>query len=85
MGRSGALPLLGDEGNAALLGSKGMGLLSLPAFQEVAGRARDLGELTVSKRLDLPGEQVPSIALVFPVFRGLAVAVGPRPGPDGMS
>ena len=72
-GRSGALPLLGDEGNAALLGSKGMGLLSLPAFQEVAGRARDLGELTVSKRLDLPGEQVPSIALVFPVFRGFAV------------
>jgi len=72
-GRPGASPLLEHEGDAALMGSKGTGLLSLPGFQEVAARARDLGELSVSGRLDLPGEQVPSIAFVFPVFRGFAV------------
>ncbi|NWJ40860.1 MAG: PAS domain S-box protein [Geothrix sp.] len=70
-GRPGASPMLEREGDAVLMGSRG--LLSLPGFQEVAARARDLGELSVSGRLDLPGEQVPSIAFVFPVFRDFAV------------
>ena len=72
-GRPGAMPLLGQEGDAALLGAKGFGLLSLPAFHEVASRARDSGELAVSGRLELPGERVSSVALVSPVFGGFAV------------
>ena len=68
-GRQGATPLLEPEAEAALLGPRGAKLFALPAFQETVARARDLGEFAISPRLVLPGEQLPSIALVLPVYR----------------
>jgi PAS domain S-box-containing protein len=72
-GKRGASPLLEPEAEAALLGPKGAGLLGLPGFQEAATRARDLGELSVTGRLNLPGEDGSYIALVLPVYRDFSV------------
>jgi len=72
-GRRNASPLFEPERETAILGPSGTQLLGLPGFQEVALRTRDQGEFCVSGRLTLPGEQVPSIALMLPVFRGFAI------------
>ncbi|GLH73643.1 hypothetical protein GETHLI_21450 [Geothrix limicola] len=72
-GRPAALPLLEPEADAAALGLNGAGLFALPGFREVASRARDHGEFSVSGRLTLPGEHASSILLVLPVFRDFAV------------
>jgi PAS domain S-box-containing protein len=72
-GKRGASPLLEPEAEAALLGPKGTGLLSHPSFQEAATRARDLGELSVTGRLNLPGKDGSYIAFVLPVYRDFTV------------
>ena len=72
-GRRGHPPMLEPEVEAALLGSSGAGLLNLPGFQAAVTRALETGDLAVTGRLRLPGEQVPAIAFVLPVFRDFAV------------
>lgn len=72
-GRPGAIPLLEPESEAAAMGPKGASLLGLPGFRETVALARDTGELSVTGRLNLPDEQVPSVAFVMPVFRNFAV------------
>jgi PAS domain S-box-containing protein len=71
-GRRGAAPLLEPDMDAALLGSKGEGLVGLPAFRMAAARAMSSGELAVTGRLRLPGEQGASVVLVLPVYRDFA-------------
>ncbi|HJW44715.1 MAG TPA: ATP-binding protein [Geothrix sp.] len=72
-GRKGAAPLLEPEAEAVRLGQKGSALLGLAGFQAAANRARETGELSVTGRLNLPGEQTASIAFVLPVYRNFLV------------
>jgi PAS domain S-box-containing protein len=86
-GRPGASPLLEPEANAAILGPRGSGLLNLPGFREAGARALGTGELTVTGRLSLPGEQSASVAFVLPVFRDFAIpgdAAARRAGFQGL-
>ncbi len=78
-GRPGAVPLLEPEVEGALLGAKGIRLLSLTAFRQTADRAVESGELSVTGRLKLPGDQGASLAFVLPVFRDFSVP-GDGPG-----
>ncbi|MDP1831630.1 MAG: PAS domain S-box protein [Geothrix sp.] len=69
--RAGPL-FLEPESAAAGLGPRGTGLLGQAGFLEAAARARDTGELAVTGRLVLPGEEAPSVAFLLPVYRGFA-------------
>ncbi len=72
-GRRGAVPLLEPSDAMASPATQGEGLRRLPGFQEAASRARDTGELAITGRMDLPGEQAGSVALLLPVFRDFKV------------
>ena len=65
--------LLEPAGEGSPVGAQGERLLMLPSFWEAASRARDLGTLALTSRINLPGEQGALIAMMLPVYRDFSI------------